>query len=190
MQDARIASLSIRTEENTETYLWRGMEHLFGFEFTASDDAGRLNLPPLPDGAVVDLRIDHPRWAQAKLLLDFWFTGCGPCHYDFPSVKLIHERFEKLGVTVIAVHDNSSSPEAVLEHCRQQGLAFPIVVGHQNGRILGAYRQLGVTSFPTYILLGPDGNILGNGSVTNGPPLRTFKLEVVRGYVLHPGDEP
>lgn len=124
------------------------------------------------------------------VLLDFWFTGCAPCHYDFPSVKLIQERFEKLGVTVIGVHDNSSSPEAVLEHCRQQGLEFPIVVDHQDGRILSAYRQLGVSSFPTYILIGPDGNILENGSVTDGPPLRTFKLEVVRKYVLHPADEP
>ncbi|HEV3339143.1 MAG TPA: redoxin domain-containing protein [Pirellulales bacterium] len=121
------------------------------------------------------------------VLLDFWFTGCSPCHYDFPSVKLIHERFEKLGVTVIGVHDNSSSPEAVLEHCRQQGLTFPIVVDHKDGRILNAYRQLGITSFPTYTLIGPDGNILENGSVTDGPPLRVFKLEVVRKYVLHPG---
>ncbi|HEX5447015.1 MAG TPA: redoxin domain-containing protein [Pirellulales bacterium] len=124
------------------------------------------------------------------VLLDFWFTGCGPCHGDFPSVKLIHERFEKLGVTVIGVHDNSSSPEAVLEHCRQQGLVFPIVVDHQDGRILRAYRQLGVRSFPTYLLIGPDGNILENGSVTDGPPLRVFKLEVIRRYLLHAADSP
>jgi peroxiredoxin len=82
------------------------------------------------------------------------------------------------------VHDNSSTPEAVREHCRQQGLTFPIVVDHSDGRILSAYRQLGVRSFPTYVLIGPDGNIL-ESSQTDGPPLRTFKLEVIRKYILH-----
>jgi peroxiredoxin len=118
------------------------------------------------------------------VLLDFWFIGCGPCHGDFPSVKLVHERFEKHGVTVVGVHDNSSKPEAVREHCRQQGLKFPIVVDHTDGRILSAYRQLGVRSFPSYILIGPDGKILENDSTTDRPSLRAFKLEVIRKYVL------
>ena len=118
------------------------------------------------------------------VLLDFWFTGCGPCHADFPSVKLVHERFEKLGVAVIGVHDNSSSPDAVREHCRQQGLDFPIVVDHADGRIVNVYKKLGLQSFPTYVLVGPDGNVLLNDRTSDGPPLRTFKLEVVRSYVL------
>jgi peroxiredoxin len=118
------------------------------------------------------------------VLLDFWFTGCGPCHADFPSVKLVHERLEKLGVTVIGVHDNSSSPEAVREHCQKEGLTFPIVVDHPDGRILNAYRPLGVNSFPTYILVGPAGKILENDRATDGPSLRTFKLEVIRKHVL------
>jgi len=118
------------------------------------------------------------------VLLDFWSTGCGPCHVDFPSVKLVHERFEKHGVTVIGVHDNSSKPEAVREHCRQQGLKFPIVVDHADGRILNSYRELGVNSFPSYILIGPDGKILENDKATDGPSLRMFKLEVIRQYIL------
>ncbi|HEV3339144.1 MAG TPA: hypothetical protein VG125_02270, partial [Pirellulales bacterium] len=67
LKRARVATISIRTEENTQTYIWRGTEHLLGLEFTESGDDGRLNLPPLPEGAIVDLRIDHPQWAQAKL---------------------------------------------------------------------------------------------------------------------------
>lgn len=118
------------------------------------------------------------------VLLDFWFTGCGPCHADFPSVKLIHERFEKYGVTVIGVHDNSSTPEAVREHCRKIELPFPIVVDHPDGRIIDAYRPIGVEGFPTYILIGPDGNIVENDHATEGPSLRTFKLEVIRKHVL------
>jgi hypothetical protein len=61
---------------------------------------------------------------------------------------------------------------------------FPIVVDHADGRILNAYRELGVQGFPSYILIGPDGNILENDRATDGPLLRLFKLELLRKYVL------
>ncbi len=50
------------------------------------------------------------------VLLDFWFIGCGPCHGDFPSVKLVHELYKDKGVVVIGVHNNSNTPEAVRKH--------------------------------------------------------------------------
>ncbi|HVA49531.1 MAG TPA: hypothetical protein VNH11_24405 [Pirellulales bacterium] len=49
------------------------------------------------------------------------------------------------------------------EHCKQQGLVFPIVVDHPDGRIVNAYRQLGLQGYLDYMLIGPDGNILENG---------------------------
>jgi peroxiredoxin len=118
------------------------------------------------------------------VLLDFWFIGCGPCHGDLPSVKLVHERFAKHGVTVIGVHDNSSTPEVVQEHCRKHGIEYPTVVDQTDGRILRAYHALGVQGFPSYILLGPDGTILANDNSGTGPNLRSFKLELVRKYLL------
>ena len=124
------------------------------------------------------------------VLLDFWFTNCGPCHADFPTVKLVHELFEKHGVTVIGVHDNSSTPEAVREHCQQLGLTFPMVVDYADGRIVNAYRQLGLQGFPSYFLIGPDGKILENDNDADGPSLRSFKLEVIRKYVLDRRDLP
>ena len=52
-----------------------------------------------------------------------------------------------------------------------------------------AYRELGLRGFPTYILIGPDGKILENDNTTDGPSLRSFKLEVIRKYVLNLGKE-
>lgn len=120
------------------------------------------------------------------VLLDFWFIGCGPCHADFPSVKLVHERFEKLGVTVIGVHNNSASPEAVREHCEHLGLKFPIVVDQPDGRIWEAYGNLGVRGAPSYLLIGPDGTIVENdhGAGKEDLSLRLFKLELIRQHVL------
>ncbi len=120
------------------------------------------------------------------VLLDFWFIGCGPCHYDFPSVKLVHERFEKLGVTVIGVHNNSASPEAVREHCEHLAIKFPIVVDQPDGRIWDAYEKLGVRGAPSYLLIGPDGTIVENDQSPgkDSVSLRSYKLEVVRQHVL------
>jgi peroxiredoxin len=120
------------------------------------------------------------------VLLDFWFIGCGPCHDDFPSVKLVHERFEKLGVTVIGVHNNSASPEAVREHCDRLGIKFPIVVDLPDGRIWEAYEKLGVRGAPSYLLIGPDGTIVENDQAggTLSVSLRGYKLEVIRQCVL------
>ena len=117
------------------------------------------------------------------VLLDFWFIGCGPCHADLPNVKLVHERFAKQGVTVIGVHDRSSSPEIVQEFCRKHSIDYPTVVDHKDGRILEAYRSLGVNSFPTYILIDPDGKVLVNDRTTMGPSLRSFKVELIRQIV-------
>ncbi len=118
------------------------------------------------------------------VLLDFWFTGCGPCHADFPSVKLVQQLFADDGVVVIGVHDNSSTAEKVHQHCVAQGLTFPIVVDHPDGRILKTYGELGVRWFPTYVLLGPEGSVLANDAVFSGPSLRSYKLEVIREHVL------
>src|SRR5437868_6663211 len=92
------------------------------------------------------------------VLLDFWFTACGPYHDDFPTVKLISEFF-KDDVVVIGVHNNSASPAAVRAHVGRIGLPFPIVVDHSDGRVVTQYQARGmVDGFPSYVLIDPDGN--------------------------------
>ncbi|MDQ3331597.1 MAG: carboxypeptidase regulatory-like domain-containing protein, partial [Planctomycetota bacterium] len=98
-------------------------------ELAASSPIGEP-APPL-DGTW--LNISQPVNSLAGLrgkyvLLDFWFIGCGPCHGDLPSVKLLHELYHDHGVEVIAVHDNSAIADAVREHAAKEKMAFPIVV--------------------------------------------------------------
>jgi peroxiredoxin len=151
--------------------------------------AGRAGQTPPELDAVAWFNTDARSLKDLRgryVLLDFWFIGCGPCHYDFPSVKLVHERFEKLGVTVIGVHNNSASPEAVREHCDHLGIKFPIVVDQPDGRIWDAYEKLGVRGAPSYLLLGPDGTIVENDHAggMEDLSLRGYKLELVRQHVL------
>jgi thiol-disulfide isomerase/thioredoxin/protocatechuate 3,4-dioxygenase beta subunit len=101
-------------------------------ERAAKDAAVTLRGRPAPE-------LDGIEWINSEkltlaglrgkyVLLDFWFTGCGPCHYDFPSLKLVHELFKDRSVVVIGVHNNSSPASAVREHVAKIGLPIPVVV--------------------------------------------------------------
>lgn len=123
------------------------------------------------------------------VLLDFWFTGCGPCHGDFPSVKMVHELYKDHGVVVIGVHNNSSPPDAVREHVAKIGLPFPVVVDHPDGRTVARYEPHGIPDgYPDYVLIDPDGKVLLDDRTIPHPTLRVYKLEIIRKHLLSARD--
>ena len=116
------------------------------------------------------------------VLLDFWAVWCGPCHADFPEVKLLHETYKDRGLVVIGVHNNSVDADSVQEHIKQQGLTFPIVIDQRDGRTLASYQKIGaVNGYPTYILIGPDGKIVQTDRLTR------CKMEYVRSCLYGNG---
>ena len=159
-------------------------------ERVENDAAVSLRGQPAPelDGAAwLNTDQPHPTLADFRgkfVLLDFWFTGCGPCHREFPTVKLIHE-FYKDKVVVIGVHNNSALPEAVREHVAKIGLTFPIVVDHPDGRIVSRYQEHGLAPhYPSYVLIGPEGNVLLDDKTIANPRLSLYKLEILRDYLF------
>ncbi|MEM7477707.1 MAG: redoxin family protein [Planctomycetota bacterium] len=113
------------------------------------------------------------------VLLDFWFIGCGPCLRDMPSVKIAHQEFSRLGFAVVSVNVTGQNVDDVRTFARDHGMNYPIVVDGADEAILNAYKKLGVSGFPSYILLGPDGRILHNDQLTFGTSLRLSKLELI-----------
>ena len=139
------------------------------------DAIGWINSEPLK---LADLRGKY-------VLLDFWFTGCGPCHYDFPSVKLVHELYKDKGVVVIGIHNNSSTLEAVRQHVEKIGLAFPVMVDHPDGRTVARFEPHGVPDgYPCYVLIDPAGNVLFDDRTIPTYTLRSYKLEIIRKLLL------
>jgi thiol-disulfide isomerase/thioredoxin len=119
------------------------------------------------------------------ILLDFWFTGCGPCHGDFPSVKLVHELYKDKGVQVIGIHNNSSTPEAVREHVAKIGLPFPVAVDHPDGRTIARFEEHGIPhGYPDYVLISPEGKVLLDDRTIPHPSLRSYKMEIIRKLLL------
>jgi peroxiredoxin len=138
--------------------------------------------PPL-DGAQW-FNTENPAMSLADfhgkyVLLVFWAVWCGPCHADFPDVKLLNETYKDRGLAVIGVHDNSVDADSVGQHAKEQGLTFPIVVDRRDGAILDAYKRIGaVSGFPSYVLIGPDGKIV------EADLLAMYKFELIRKYLF------
>ena len=113
------------------------------------------------------------------VLLDFWFIGCGPCHRDMPNVRLAHRLFSEMGFSVVGVHRTGETPQSVQTFADKNAMDYPIVVDDANGTITEQFRYRGVTGYPTYILLGPDGRIIQNDAIGTGSSLRQYKIELI-----------
>lgn len=113
------------------------------------------------------------------VLLDFWFIGCGPCVADMPTLKLVRELFGGADFEIVGVHASPASAESVLQYIQQNGIKYPTIVDTHEETISRRFRELGVTSFPSYILLDREGKILQNDHLSLSPSLQGFKVEVI-----------
>ena len=137
-------------------------------------------VPSLREGTWLNTEARSLEDFQGKIvLLDFWFIGCGPCHRDMASVRIVHRQLSEFGFSVVSVHKEGESPKDVQIFADKNGMNYPIVVDDSEGTITKQFRDIGLDGFPTYILLDRDGRILHNDAVGEGASLRSFKFEKV-----------
>jgi thiol-disulfide isomerase/thioredoxin len=117
----------------------------------------------LPEGSaapsIVGSTIDGERFstidfAGRPVVLNFWATWCPPCLAELPDLE---RAFQSYGdrVAFVGLTLESGSPQEVAEVVRRYKLTYPIVLPHP--RVQQAYK---VTSFPTTVILGPDGKVV------------------------------
>jgi uncharacterized protein (TIGR03067 family) len=117
------------------------------------------------------------------VLLDFWGYWCNPCVQQMPVLIELHEKFANRGLVIIGVHvdaDGEIDTVAKLDEkiavykkgiWKDKDLPFPIALssgaevgkGDNNRRGVTA-AQYSVSSYPTTILIGRDGRIMGDFS--------------------------
>ena len=115
---------------------------------------------PAPEFAVVDVHGDTLRLADFRgrhVLLDFWFTTCGPCIEDTPKLVDIYRAKQTHGFEIIGVSVDKSR-EAVLRYVEEHGIAWPQVLEVENETKPTKIYHIG--GFPSYVWIGPDGVVL------------------------------
>jgi peroxiredoxin len=88
-------------------------------------------------------------------LLTFYFSSCVPCIQEVPALNAYREAHPELNYVAITFDPAADARRFVSE----RKLNWPVVA--DAGRFL---RDAGVRSFPGYMLVAPDGRIIGRGA--------------------------
>lgn len=94
-------------------------------------------------------------------LIDFWGTWCGPCLDLMPRLTALQNKYAKK-LTIISIA-NDQDKDVVKKYVEKNKMNW--THGFQDGRKNNKiYADLGVTVYPTFILLDSNGKILLRGS--------------------------
>ncbi len=86
------------------------------------------------------------------VLVDFWGTWCAPCVAALPEIEALHAAYPDLVVLGLASYEDTGTDAEAF--ARQRGATYPVV--HAPTGLVEAYL---VRAFPTYYLIGPDGDV-------------------------------
>jgi thiol-disulfide isomerase/thioredoxin/sugar lactone lactonase YvrE len=94
------------------------------------------------------------------VILDFWTEGCINCIHIIPILRGIEEKYPDR-VVVIGVHSpkfaEEKSAASVQDAIARYGLRHPVVHDPQ----MSIWEAYGVRAWPTLVIIGPDGSVLG-----------------------------
>lgn len=125
--------------------------------------AGTVPAPEFPAG--LDwLNTDRPL-ALAELrgkvvLLDFWTYGCINCMHVIPDLKQLEAKYAN-ELVVIGVHSAKFANEGETENIRRIILRYELEHPVINDKDFIVWTQYGAQAWPTFVLIDPDGNVVG-----------------------------
>ena len=127
---------------------------------------GTRPAPELPEG-VEWLNTDKPiTLASLKgkiVLLDFWTYCCINCMHILPDLKRLEAKYPG-ELVVIGVHsakfDNEKLTLNIREAIQRYDIEHPVI----NDKDFTVWRELGARSWPTLILIYPQGKVIGGHS--------------------------
>jgi DNA-binding beta-propeller fold protein YncE len=97
------------------------------------------------------------------VLLDFWTYCCINCIHTLPDLAKLEKKYSK-ELVVIGVHSAKFENEKDSEHIRKAILRYEISHPVVNDSKMKIWSDYGVRSWPTLVLIDPEGNYLGSAS--------------------------
>lgn len=97
------------------------------------------------------------RLAEQKgkvVLLNFWASWCAPCREELPLLDDMHQKYEKLGFTVLGVNIDEK-PSAAMKVLEEIPVQFPILMDPKN-QVAQLYD---IEAMPTTYILDRSGKL-------------------------------
>jgi thiol-disulfide isomerase/thioredoxin len=152
-----------------------------GFRLVKEFDTREL-LPPAPPQlgkaapeftiAMLDgQQVDKDSLAGRIAVIDFWFTTCPPCRVSLPNLEQVYQKYKDndlVRFVAVSVDESEVKDEALQSMFGELKVNVPIA-RDPVGKLAQA---MGVSAFPTLIVLGADG-IVENFEMGYNPQLAT-----------------
>ncbi len=95
-------------------------------------------------------------------MLDFWFTGCAPCITDHVTIDSMMTFFKEAQVEIIGI-STDYDPSDWMDYVDKKKLKWNNYIELvEENKILS--KHLGISSFPTYIIINGSGKILNRSN--------------------------
>jgi len=126
-------------------------------------DREPIHAPEL-DGGLAWFNTDRPltlaRLRGKIVLLDFWTYCCINCMHVLPELKMLEAKYANQ-LVVIGVHSAKFPNEGESDNIRQAILRYEIEHPVVNDREFRIWRQYGPRSWPTLVVIDPQGYVVG-----------------------------
>lgn len=129
--------------------------------------AGTGEAAPELTPAIGWLNTDRPLRFSDELrgrvvLLDFWTQGCINCMQVLPDLEYLEQKYKDDPFIVVGVHSakftESGTRQSVRNAVERYGMHHPVVID----RNMAIWNKYDVHTWPTFVLVGADGKIIGS----------------------------
>jgi thiol-disulfide isomerase/thioredoxin len=87
------------------------------------------------------------------VFLDFWGSWCGPCRGEIPNIKKLYTSFSRDDLFVLGMAKDDSTD--LINCIKKENITYPNTLASKE-----LIKEYGITSYPTTLLIAPDGKIL------------------------------
>ena len=103
------------------------------------------------------------------LLIDFWGMWCPPCRHELSYLRAAYQRFQARRFEILGMNtDQAELVSQIKSQLDKNGMTWPQA---RRESIIALIRNLRIHSYPTTVLLDPDGKVLSLNNRNKDQPL-------------------